>query len=59
MAVEVNQSLVPQLMEIPRRRIWVTYEKPSRADDAELTDDNVIIRYRKLTVLNASRRARR
>lgn len=70
---EVKQvlTLVPQLMEIPHRRIWVAYDeeadvlylnfqKPSHADDAELTDDNVIIRYQKgqivgLTVLNASR----
>ncbi len=53
-------------------RIWVTYDeeadvlyvnfkKPSHADDSELTDDDIIIRYEKgqivgITVLNASKR---
>jgi uncharacterized protein YuzE len=40
--------------------LYLNFQKPSHADDAELTDDNVIIRYQKgrivgLTVLNASR----
>jgi len=73
-AVEVERmlTLVPQLLEIPHRRLWVTYDeeadvlyvnfkKPSHADDSELTDDDIIIRYEKgqiigITVLNASRR---
>lgn len=38
-----------------------TSKKPSHADDSELTDDDVIIRYEKgeiigITVLNASKR---
>ena len=65
-------ALVPQLLEIPHKRIWVTYDedadvlyinfkKPSHADDSELTDDDIIIRYEKgkivgLTVLHASKR---
>ncbi len=74
MAVEIERvlPLVPQLLEIPHRRIWVTYDeeadvlyinfkKPSHADDSELTDDDVIIRYEQgqvvgLTILNASKR---
>lgn len=73
-ASEVDRmlALVPQLLEIPHKRIWVTYEgdadvlyinfkKPSHADDSELTDDDIIIRYERgdvvgLTVLHASKR---
>jgi len=40
----------------------VNFKKPSHADDSELTDDDLIIRYEKgeiivITVLNASKRA--
>ena len=57
---------------MPHTRIWTTYDKdadvfyinfkkPSHADDSELTDDDVIIRYEKeevigITILNASKR---
>ena len=64
---------VPQLLEITHRRIWMTYDdeeadvlyvnfkKPSHADDSELTDDDIIVRYEKgqvvgITILNASKR---
>ena len=65
-------ALVPELLEVPYPRIWTSYDKeadvlyinfkkPSHADDSELTDDDIIIRYEKgeiigFTVLNASRR---
>ena len=73
-AVEVKSilNLVPQLLDVPYSRIWTDYDKeadvlyinfkkPSHADDSELTDDDLIIRYKKgavigITVLNASRR---
>lgn len=73
-AVEVKDilSLVPELLKVPYSRIWTSYDKeadvlyinfkkPSNADDSELTDDDIIIRYEKgeivgITVLNASRR---
>jgi len=73
-AVEVERmlTLLPQLLEIPHRRIWMTYDeeadvlyvnfkKPSHADDSELTEDDIIIRYEKgqivgITILNASKR---
>jgi uncharacterized protein YuzE len=73
-AVEVKRmlNLVPELLEVPYSRIWTSYDKeadvlyvnfkkPSHADDSELTDDDVIIRYEKgeivgLTILNASKR---
>ena len=72
--VEVKRmlNLVPELLEVPYSRIWtyydkeadvlyVNFKKPSHADDSELTDDDVIIRYEKgeivgITILNASRR---
>ncbi len=75
-AVEVERmlTLVPQLLDIPHKRIWMTYDKeadvlyvnfkkPSHADDSELTDDDIIIRYERgqivgITILNASKRGR-
>jgi len=76
-AVEVEKvlQLVPEILKIPHKRIWWTYDeeadvlyinfkKPSYADDAELTEDDIIIRYEKdevvgITVLNASERAKK
>lgn len=73
-AVEVKKILtfVPELLKVPHSRVWTSYDKgadvlyinfkkPSHADDSELTDDDVIIRYEKkeivgITVLNASKR---
>jgi len=65
-------NLVPELLEIPYSRIWTSYDKeadvlyinfkkPSHADDSELTDDDIIIRYEKgkivgVTILNVRRR---
>ena len=65
-------ALTPQLLRIPHKRIWSSYDeeadvlylnfkKPSHADDSELTDDDIIIRYEDgevvgLTVLHASER---
>ena len=73
-AVEVKRvlDLVPELLEVTYPRIWAAYDKeadvlyinfkkPSRADDSNLTDDDLIIRYEErdvvgITVLNASKR---
>lgn len=70
--IERMLTLVPRLLEIPHTRIWMTYDKeadvlyvnfkkPSHADDSEITDDNIIVRYEKgqivgMTILNASKR---
>lgn len=72
--IEVKKILdiVPELLALPHSRIWIAYEKeadvlyinfkkPSHADDSELTDDDVIIRYERgeiigITILNASMR---
>lgn len=74
MGVEIKKILpiVPNLLEAPFNRIWTAYDKeadvlyinfkkPSHADDSELTDDDVIVRYEKgevigLTILNASKK---
>ncbi len=65
-------KLTPQLLSIPFKRVWFSYDeesdvlymnfkKPSRADDSELTDNDIIIRYENeeiigVTVLHASTR---
>ena len=65
-------DLAPALLSIPFERVWYHYDteadvlylnfkKPSHADDSELTEDDVIIRYEAgdvvgLTILHASRR---
>ena len=70
--VEKISALVPHLLGIPHKKVWVDYDeeadvlyvnfkKPSHADDSELTDDDVIIRYEKgqvvgMTFLNAAKR---
>lgn len=70
--VEKISALIPYLLDIPHKKIWVDYDedadvlyvnfkKPSHADDSELTDDDVIVRYENgevvgLTYLNAAKR---
>ena len=73
-AVEVSKTLnlVPELLDVAYPRIqtiygkkadvlYLTFKKPSHADDSKITDDDIIIRYEKdavigITVLNASKR---
>jgi uncharacterized protein YuzE len=73
-SIEKISALVPHLLGIPQKKIWVDYDemadvlyvnfkKPSLADESEITDDDVIIRYEKgqvvgMTFLNASKRQR-
>ena len=70
--VEQMLILVPQLLDLSHRHIWMTYDegadvlyinlkKPSHADDSEITDGDTIVRYEKgevvgITILNASKR---
>jgi len=69
---EAILELTPQLLRVPFKRVWYSYDeeadvlyvnfkKPSHADDTEITDDDVIIRYEDgevvgFTVLHASKR---
>jgi uncharacterized protein YuzE len=71
-AVKKVLDIVPELLEMPYTRIWTDYDKeadvlyinfkkPSHADDSEIMDDDVIIRYEKgniigITITNASKR---
>ncbi len=71
-SIEKIASLVPHLLNIPKKKIWFDYDdqadvlyinfkKPSHADDSDLTDDDIIVRYEKgeivgITFLNASKR---
>lgn len=72
--IEVKKilNIVPQLVGMPYMRVWSSYDKsadvlylnfkkPSHADDSELTEDDIIIRYEKgevigITIPNASKR---
>ena len=71
-AIEKYMSLLPIVSETPSKNIWLSYDAeadvlyvnfkmPSHADDSEITDNDVIIRYEGdevigYTVLHASRR---
>ncbi|MCU0246356.1 MAG: DUF2283 domain-containing protein [Bryobacter sp.] len=66
-------ALVPALLAFPYHHVWSHYDKdadvlylnfqePNAADDSEITDDDVIIRYSGeeivgMTILRASKRA--
>jgi uncharacterized protein YuzE len=68
-------ELAPQLLRLPSRQLWVSFDpeadvlylsfkKPSHADDSELTDHDIIVRYEQgevvgVTILHASRRLRK
>ncbi len=70
--VEKNSALVPHLLGIPFKKLWVDYDeetdvlyvnfkKLSHADDSEITDEDIIIRYEKgqvvgMTFLHARKR---
>ncbi len=74
-SININEILdiTPKLMNMPYNRMWYSYDeevdvlylnfkKPSHADDTELTEDDIIIRYENgevvgITVLNASKQA--
>ena len=73
--LENVMSLVPQVLKFQQTNIWLSYDeeadvlylnfkKPSRADDSELLDNDVIVRYENeeivgLTVMNASKQTQR
>lgn len=70
--IEEVRKIVPSFVNMPYGQVWSTYDrkadvcyinfkKPSHADDSEITDDDIIIRYEKskiigLTILHASKR---
>lgn len=72
--LDLNRVLnfVPQVLQFEQENIWLSYDKeadvlyvnfkkPSHADDSELLDNDVIVRYEQdevvgLTVMNASKK---
>ena len=64
-------DLAPHLLKLPTPNVWASFDaeadvlylnfkKPSHADDSELTDQDVLVRYEKgeivgVTILRASR----
>jgi uncharacterized protein YuzE len=73
--LENVMMFVPQVLKLEQNNIWLSYDeeadvlylnfkKPSRADDSELLDNDVIVRYENnevvgLTILNASKQIQR
>ncbi len=71
-AIDDFLKVMPAVRMAPKKTFWTTYDvdadvlyinfkKPSYADDSEMTDDDVIIRYEHgevigMTILNASQR---
>ncbi len=71
-AIDDFLKVMPAVRMAPQKTFWTTYDvdadvlyinfkKPSYADDSEMTDDDVIIRYEHgevigITILNASQR---
>ena len=71
--LQVIAQAVPLLVAFPTTHFWVDYDKeadvlyisferPQKATDTEMTDDGLLLRYRKkqlvgITVLDASTRA--
>jgi uncharacterized protein YuzE len=72
MNIEAYLKFLPTIDQIPQKNVWIHYddeadvlyvnfERPSEANDSEITDDDVIIRYRDdevigMTILHARQR---
>ena len=70
--VEQVMAFVPQVLQLHQNHIWLSYDeeadvlylnfkKPSHADDSELLEDDIIVRYENdeivgMTVMNASKK---
>ncbi len=67
-------TFVPQVLQMQQKNIWLSYDeeadvlylnfkKPSHADDTELLDNDVIVRYEGkevvgMTIMNASKKTK-
>ena len=74
--VNLDQAItfVPQVLQLNQKNIWLSYDeeadvlylnfkKPSHADDSELLDNDIIVRYENdeiigMTILNASKKVK-
>lgn len=68
-------TFVPQVLQLNQKNIWLSYDeeadvlyvnfkKPNRADDSELLDNDVLVRYEGeeivgMTIMNASKKSRK
>ncbi len=68
-------TFVPQVLQLHQKNIWLSYDeeadvlyvnfkKPNRADDSELLDTDIIVRYEGeevvgMTVMNASKKVKK
>ena len=68
-------TFVPQVLQMQQKNIWLSYDeeadvlylnfkKPSHADDTELLDNDVIVRYEGeevvgMTIMNASKKVKK
>lgn len=68
-------TVVPQILQLHQKNIWFSYDeeadvlyvnfkKPNRADDSELLDNDVIVRYEGeevvgMTIMNASKKKKK
>ena len=68
-------TFVPQVLQLHQKNIWLSYDeeadvlylnfkKPNHADDSELLDNDVIVRYENnevvgMTIMNASKKNRK
>lgn len=71
--LEAYLKFLPTINQMPQKNVWMHYDdeadvlyvnfvRPSEADDSELTDDDVIIRYQGdeligMTILHARQRS--
>ena len=74
--VDLNRVLtfVPQVLQLNQKNIWLSYDedadvlyvnfkRPSHADDSELLDNDVVVRYENeemigVTIMNASKKVK-
>jgi len=74
--LDLNRVLtfVPQVLQLHQKNIWLSYDedvdvlyvnfkKPSHADDSELLDNDIVVRYENdevigMTIMNASKKVK-
>ncbi len=68
-------TFVPQVLQLQQKNIWLSYDeeadvlyvnfkKPNRADDSELLENDVLVRYEGeeivgMTIMNASKKTKK
>jgi uncharacterized protein YuzE len=59
-SLNINSSKIEIFYDKEADVLYISFNKPKKADDSEITNDDIIIRYKKgkiigITILNASR----